>query len=135
MSDEANEKLATPELRDALNAWLDAPSGDEATNERLASAVSKVLAPQRLPSGRPLQNVTSTTDLVTERGTMTDNIGQFPRPTRDEPRGEFPRHSDRVGQLLTGPEALALARKHLADWIAEHRDCEIRYRAGDPRGD
>ena len=52
---------------------------------------------------------------------MSDDIGEFPTPSRSEPRGDFPRHSERVQPLLTGPEARALARKHLDDWIAEHR--------------
>lgn len=51
---------------------------------------------------------------------MSDDIGEFPRPTRIEPRGEFPQHSDRVQPLLTGPEALAKARQLLADWIRDH---------------
>lgn len=50
---------------------------------------------------------------------MTDDPEKFPRPTRFEQRGEFPVHSDRVHAPLTRAQALALARKHLADWIAE----------------
>jgi hypothetical protein len=47
--------------------------------------------------------------------------GDFPTPTRREPRCDFfPRHRDAAGQLLTGPQALAIARQNLADWIADH---------------
>jgi len=103
---------------------------DEA-NERLATVfdllddLSKTLARQGVPSGRPLHSVSGAPDLATERGDMSDSIEAFPRPTRAEPRGEFPRHGDRVGRVLTGPEALAIARKRLADWIAENPDCQL----------
>lgn len=65
---------------------------------------------------------------------MSEDLGAFPRPTRHERRGTFPEHGDRVGRLLTGPEALARARKRLADFIAEHPDCQIIER-GQRRGD
>jgi hypothetical protein len=49
---------------------------------------------------------------------MTD---PWPHPTRREARGDFPEHRPHPGfQVLTGPEALAAARKHLADWIRDH---------------
>jgi hypothetical protein len=45
----------------------------------------------------------------------------WPRPTRHEPRGDAPEHLPHPGfRLLTGPEALAIARKHLTDWIRDH---------------
>lgn len=129
MSDQANERLVTNEFVAAWKAWLDAPSGDKATNDRLAKAV----AAQGVLIGRPLHTVSGARDLATERGSMTTQdepwVGIFPQPTRAEPRGEFPQHGDRVGRVLTGPEALAKARKRLADWIAEHPDCKITQRA------
>jgi hypothetical protein len=46
---------------------------------------------------------------------------QWPHPTRHEPRGTFPEHLPHPGfQVLTGPEALAEARRRLADWIRDH---------------
>lgn len=46
----------------------------------------------------------------------------FPTPDRREARGQFPDHPPppRDFRVLTGPEALAVARKHLADWIRDH---------------
>lgn len=54
---------------------------------------------------------------------MTDRR-DFPTPARTEKRGTFPEHPDppRHARPLTGPEALAIARQNLADWIAEHGD-------------
>lgn len=52
---------------------------------------------------------------------MTDDV--FPHPDRAEPRGEFPEHLPHPGfQVLSGPDALADARKRLADWVAAHRE-------------
>lgn len=51
----------------------------------------------------------------------------FPTPTRREPRGKFPDHPPPPDdfRILSGPDALAVARKHLADWIKAHReDCD-----------
>lgn len=51
---------------------------------------------------------------------MTD---PFPHPDRTEPRGAFPEHLPHPGfQVLSGPDALAAARRHLADWVAAHRE-------------
>jgi hypothetical protein len=44
----------------------------------------------------------------------------WPVPTRTEPRGQFPRHRDGAGQLLSRADALAIARQNLADWITDH---------------
>jgi hypothetical protein len=71
MSDEAHEKLATPDFLDAFKAWLDAPSGDQATNDRLADAVKSLVA-HTLPVGRPLHTVSEARDLATEREQMTE---------------------------------------------------------------
>jgi len=54
---------------------------------------------------------------------MTDDPDRFPRPVRNEPRGPFPVHHDGAppgAALLAGPEALALARAKLAEWVAAH---------------
>jgi hypothetical protein len=37
--DEHNERLVSTEFLDAFNAWLDAPSGDKATSDRLVKAL------------------------------------------------------------------------------------------------
>ena len=62
---------------------------------------------------------------------MTDNPfdGGFPVPTRTERRGDFPPHADDYPHPLmplTGPRALAIARQHLADWVAD-RDHRADY--------
>jgi hypothetical protein len=51
---------------------------------------------------------------------MTDD--DWPRPRRREPRGEFPPHPGPPADPgpLSGPAALEIARRHLAEWIAEH---------------
>ena len=41
-------------------------------------------------------------------------------PERREPRGHFPRHSDRPRRVLTAEEAAERARRRLEDWRAEH---------------
>ena len=44
----------------------------------------------------------------------------FPRPTRTEPRGEFPVHGDVPRPLLTGEQAARIARDRLEQWRREH---------------
>jgi hypothetical protein len=44
-------------------------------------------------------------------------------PRRIEPRGPAPAHHDAPppgSRLLTGPEAIAAARRNLAEWVAAH---------------
>lgn len=53
-------------------------------------------------------------------------MSDFPTPTRAEPRGAFPEHLPHPGfRVLTGQQALDLARANLAAWIKAHReDCD-----------
>lgn len=51
------------ELEDAFEAWLDAPSGDQPSSDRLAEAFSKAFVAYRESTGRPLHTVTGATDL------------------------------------------------------------------------
>lgn len=47
-----------------------------------------------------------------------DDPTRFPAPTRKEPRGEFPPHSDRLRFNRTAAEAKREAADRLADWEA-----------------
>ena len=44
----------------------------------------------------------------------------FPRPTRREPRGDFPPHSDVIRPLLTLEQASRMARDRLDSWRRDH---------------
>ena len=51
---------------------------------------------------------------------MTDD-DPWPRPTRTEPRGDFPAHDPRPGrQVLTLEQAARLAWARLQTWRDEH---------------
>ena len=41
------------DITEALDAWLDAPSGDSATNAQLADAIAEALEPHRILAIKP----------------------------------------------------------------------------------
>jgi Arc/MetJ-type ribon-helix-helix transcriptional regulator len=51
---------------------------------------------------------------------MSGNPQPFPVPTRREPRGEFPDHSDVIRPLLTLEQAARMARDRLETWRRDH---------------
>jgi hypothetical protein len=46
--------------------------------------------------------------------------GPFPVPTRREPRGAFPAHTDTPRPLLTLEQASRMARDRLESWRRDH---------------